>query len=322
VQFSVDLPIRENVTEYAKTAEQSGFGHAWIADGFNGDLFVTAARVARETTKIKLGLGNANPYSRHPATIALAAATLNEISKGRIILALGAGGPRQLTPIGIKTWEKPLLAVREAVAVVRLLLSGEQSSYDGKIFKLRNAQLPFRISHKVPIYVSAIGPRMLELAGEVGDGVFIAGPPLKHIRNALDRVQKGATKSGNSPLIGIQVVYSPHVDGQHAKAAAKPIVGRMIIPDERFRSVLKEIGISDAEISNVRASLKGGLKAVADAVTDEMVETFAIAGTPDSCVSQIREYVAAGVDHISLMPVGSFEDTVAITKEHVLPKVT
>jgi alkanesulfonate monooxygenase SsuD/methylene tetrahydromethanopterin reductase-like flavin-dependent oxidoreductase (luciferase family) len=112
------------------------------------------------------------------------------------------------------------------------------------------------------------------------------------------------------------------MDGKHAKAAAKPIVGRMIIPDERFRSVLKEIGISDAEISNVRASLKGGLKAVADAVTDEMVETFAIAGTPDSCVSQIREYVAAGVDHISLMPVGSFEDTVAITKEHVLPKVT
>jgi 5,10-methylenetetrahydromethanopterin reductase len=321
VEFSIDLPIGENVIEYAKTAEKSNFGYAWIADSFDGDLFVTAARIARETNRIKLGLGNANPYSRHPATIALAAATLGEISNGRIVLALGAGGPRQLTPIGIETWEKPLLAVREAVAVVRLLLSGGQSSYEGKIFRLRNAQLPFRISHKVPIYVSAIGPRMLELAGEVGDGVFIAGPPLKHIRNALDRIRKGANKSGNSPLIGIQVVYSPHMDGEHAKAAAKPVVGRMIIPDGRFRSILKEIGISDVEISNVRASLHGGPKAVADAVTDEMVQAFAIAGTPDSCVSQIKEYVAAGVDHISLMPVGSFEDAVAITKEHVLPKV-
>jgi len=321
VKFSIDLPIGENIIECAKTAERSNFSHAWIGDSLDGDLFVTAACVARETTTIKLGLGNTNPYSRHPAIIALAAATLSEISNGRIVLALGAGGPRQLTPIGIETWDRPLLAVREAVAIVRLLLTGEESDYAGKIFRLRNARLPFRISHKLPIYVSAIGPRMLELAGEVGDGVFIAGPPLKHIRNALDRVREGAKKSGNSPLVGIQVVYSPHIDGEHAKAAAKPVVGRMIIPDRRFRSILKEIGISDADLSNVRASLQGGMKVVANAVTREMVEAFAIAGTPDSCANQIKEYAAAGVDHISLMPVGSFEDAVAITKEHVLPKV-
>ena len=321
VEFSIDLPIGEKIIEYAKTAERCNFGYAWIGDSFDGDLFVTAARVVRETKGIKLGLGNTNPYSRHPAIIALAAATLSEISNGRIVLALGAGGPRQLEPIGIETWERPLLAVREAVVIVRLLLSGEENSYRGKIFELRNARLPFRISHKIPIYVSAIGPRMLELAGEVGDGVFIAGPPLKHIRNAIERIQKGARKSGNSPLIAIQVVYSPHMDPVHAKTAAKPVIGRMIIPDGRFRSILKEIGISDADVSNVMASLKRDPKAVANAVTDEMVEAFAIAGTPDSCVNQINEYVAAGVDHISLMPVRSLEDVAAITKDHILPKV-
>ena len=177
-------------------------------------FFVTAARVARETGQIKLGLGNTNPYSRHPAVIALAAATLSENSNGRIVLALGAGGPGQLKPIGIETWRRPLLAVREAVAIVRLLLSGGEKTYEGKIFRMRNAQLPFEISHRIPIYVSAIGPRMLELAGEVGDGVFIAGPPLKHVRNAIDLIRKGASKSGNSPLVAIQVVYSPHLDGK------------------------------------------------------------------------------------------------------------
>lgn len=106
-----------------------------------------------------------------------------------------------------------------------------------------------------------------------------------------------------------------------AKTTAKPVVGRMIISDMRFRYILKEIGVSDAEISKVTASLKGDPQAIASAVTDEMVEAFAIAGTPDSCADKINEYVAAGIDHISLIPLGSFEDVAAITKRHILPKL-
>ena len=197
VPFSV-----KELTDHAKLAEENEFESIWfMEDYYLRDAFSTLASFALATKKIKIGTGVINPYTRHPALIATSMATLDELSSGRAILGMGAGVPALLKQM--VDYKKPLATVRESVSFIRELLAKRRVTFHGEMVHAEDIIFgycpyfdPFGkfepIRNRIPTYVAGMGPRMLQLAGEIGDGVLIsAGFSTELVKSAIENVKIG-----------------------------------------------------------------------------------------------------------------------------------
>src|SRR5262249_10200610 len=154
--------------DYGARAEERGFRAAWFPEITFGDAFGPATGVALRTSRLDVGTGVVGIWSRSPVTLALQAATLNELSGGRLILGPGRQAGGYVEGWHDRTYERPVRAMREYVTIVRRILSGEPVTFEGEIFSVRNFQLTMQPPDRpVRIYLAAIGPQMLRLAGEV-----------------------------------------------------------------------------------------------------------------------------------------------------------
>ncbi len=288
---------------YVKLAEESGFEYTWITDHYNNrNVYSMLSILALKTSSIKLGPGVTNPYHISPALTASAIATINELSNGRAVLGIGAGDKVTFDRIGIG-WTKPLKRMREAVEIIRALHGGKSVSYDGEIFKFNGARLDFK-SGNIPIYIGAQGPKMLQLAAELGDGVLINASHPRDFESAKENIDVGLNKAGKSRDGFDTVAYasmSVDKDAEKAKGSAKIVVAFIVAgsPDVIF----ERHGISMDDVSKVREALnnaftKGDWPGVSKAVTDEMIECFSISGSPDMVIERIRELSKSGVTQV------------------------
>ncbi len=303
VKFGIELvPDRpvSKVVELAVAAEEKGLDYVWVTDHYNNrNVYITLTLMATSTKKIMLGTGVTNPYVIHPVWTASAIATLDEISGGRAILGIGAGDRATLEGVGIK-WEKPLTSVKEAVEIMRKLLAGEKIKLEGEAFMVAKARLNYKPSRVPPIYVGAQGPKMLEVAGMVGDGVLINASNPKDFEDAVKYIKAGAEKAGKDPS-KIDVVaytcFSVDEDSAAAKEAAKPIVAFIVAGSPS--QVLSKYGITDEAANKVREAIgKGDIKGAIGLVDDTMLNAFSIAGTPSEVTSKINELLKAGVTQV------------------------
>ncbi len=288
---------------YVKLAEDSGFEYTWITDHYNNrNVYAMLAVLALKTNRIKLGPGVTNPYHISPAVTASAIATINELSGGRAVLGIGAGDKVTFDRIGI-TWEKPLKRMREAVEIIRALHGGKSVKYDGEIFKMNGAKLDFKAG-SIPIYIGAQGPKMLQLAAELGDGVLINASHPRDFEAAKENIEKGLSKAGKSKDEFDVVAYasmSVDKDRDKARNASRIVVAFIVAgsPDVIF----ERHGISMDDVNKVREALnnaftKGDWAGVGKAVTDEMIDCFSISGTPDDVIERIKELSKAGVTQV------------------------
>jgi len=303
VKFGIELvPDRpvDKVVELAVAAEQNGLDYVWVTDHYNNrNVYITLAAMAAATKRVTLGIGVTNPYVVHPVWTASAIATLDEVSGGRAVLGIGAGDRATLEGIGIK-WEKPLTSVKEAVEVMRKLLAGEKVKFEGEAFKVAKARLNYKPSRVPPIYVGAQGPKMLEVAGMVGDGVLINASNPKDFQDAVKYIKAGAEKAGKD-FSKIDVVaytcFSVDEDSSAAKEAAKPIVAFIVAGSPS--QVLAKYGITDEDANKVREAIgKGDIKGAIGLVNDTMLDAFSIAGTPSEVSAKIEELLKAGVTQV------------------------
>ena len=170
--YSRAYPV-SRVAELGALCERLGFDSYWIADQrWMRDVWVSLSATALRTSRIQLGTRVTDPYVRHPALTAVAVASLDELSGGRAILGLGAGGSG-FREMGIER-TKPVTALREAIELIRRLLAGEEVDYAGELVRFRRGALEFATRRDIPVVVVARGPRILELGGRVADGVMIA----------------------------------------------------------------------------------------------------------------------------------------------------
>jgi len=278
-------------------AEGLGFDYVWVTDHYtNRNTYIALAVAALNTKSIKLGPGVTNPFHVHPAWTASAIATLNEVSNGRAVLGLGPGDRSTLGQIGI-SMDKPLTAVREAVEIIRRLWAGETVNFAGSVFRLSNAKLSFKPSTSIPIYIGAQGPKMLELAGAIGDGVLINASHPKDFEVAVKFIKEGAMKAGKGmDRIDVTAYAALSVDESAAKAkdAARVVVAFIVAgaPNE----VLERHGIKKEEVEAIRAALaKGDIPGAGKAVSDDSLEAFSISGTPEDCIAKIEQLVKVGV---------------------------
>lgn len=300
-----EQPVPELV-ERARRAEALGYDAVWVADEkFYRDPWVVLSAVALATSRVRLGTGVTEPYARHPALLAMAAATLAELAPGRVVLGLGAGGPG-FPPMGVER-RHPTRAVPEAVAIVRSLLRGERVDVAGEVMSFRGGSLNFE-PQSVPIYVAARGRRMLAAAGSVADGVimapFASAPAVAHAAAIVRHAARAAGRP--APRIAARIDFCIGSSAREARDAVRYFVALPVwvsYPDLGYAEAMGiELG---AELRDLVARRDyRDIGAAGRLLPEEMIDHFAIAGTEADIADRIAEILPL-VDDLIVHPVAS-----------------
>ena len=311
--------------EMVRLAEAGGVDDFWVCDSslHARDVYAYLGIVAAESTRLRLGPNCTHPYTRHPGVTANAIATLHELSGGRAALAVGAGD-RPVTELGQRT--AGVGAVREMVGAMRRLTAGETVDAEGA-FALRHARLAVPLASPLPVYVTASGPRMLELGGEIGDGVlFVSGVYPPCVEYALAHARAGAERSGRSfdaLDVGCTVLGSLRGDVALARRECTPMAAWF---PQTARVYAALAGVPEATIAAIRAAYAGGhfdaARMAFAHVTDEMVDRFTVAGPAELWIRRIHELLALGVRHVNVFlmsadKLGMLHDLVTKVLPHV-----
>jgi 5,10-methylenetetrahydromethanopterin reductase len=301
-----DLPP-SRLAAVVRLCEVLGYDVLWYAnEKFYRDPYVGLAVAALSSHRLKLGTFIADPYSAHPALTAVAIASLDELSDGRAVLLLGAGGTG-LDRLGIER-RRPARAISEAITVIRRLLAGETVSFEGEIVRLNGVRLAFAARPNIPIYVASRGDRVLAVSGEKADGVMVATYATRRgLQHALSRVEDGARRAGRR-LSDLALVS--RVDGwidedrQRARAALRPMVARMLAASYPDRSFVRAAGVEiPAELESVAAHRdRGRASAAADLVPDSLVDAFTWAGTANEVAQKVAALADLGITGVTFMP--------------------
>jgi 5,10-methylenetetrahydromethanopterin reductase len=305
----------QEVLRYAKVAEENGYDSIWLAEdlGFR-DATVPLASLSVSTHRIKLATGILAVYYRSPALTAMTAATLDELSGGRLVLGLGSGAPRFLAAQGIDS-SKPLDALREYIEIIRQILKGDSVTYEGRFHNLTDVKLSFKPPRlRIPIYVAARRKKMLQLAGEIADGVFVDDGfcSESYIRWARENVRQGLEKAGRNPRdvdFSCAVFLSVSPDHDQAKENVKPSV-LTVLSGGYLDPFLEMWGLTVADITPARdAWLRGSISEACKKAPDALIDGSAIYGTPDECRKKMAEFRAAGVEMPVIRPIGPNTET-------------
>jgi 5,10-methylenetetrahydromethanopterin reductase len=305
--------IREGM-EFARHAEQQGFEAVWQAESrLVREATVPMAAFAAVTERIKVGSGVVNNWTRNVGLLAATFVTLDDLAPGRIILGIGAWWDPLASKVGIER-RSPLKAMREAIEVTRRLLAMERVTFHGEFVNVTDIQIDVvhgnREPRDVPIYVGATGMKMMELAGEIADGVvlnYLVGPTYNN--RAMGALATGAARSGR----GVEDIDRPQLvvcsldeDRDLALDRARELVTQYLGQQPH---IMKASGVDQSlldEIGKVLTWPAGPeeIKRAMKLVPDEVVQLITASGTPDECRAKVREYMDAGCTCPILYPLG------------------
>ncbi len=299
---------------HAKLAEAAGFEAVWQADSrLVRDCTIPMAAIAATTSRIKVGAGVVDCWSRNPARLAATFSTLDDLAPGRVLMGIGAWWDPLAAKVGIDR-RNPLMVMREVVTAVRSLLAGETVTFSGEHVHLDGVELDYvhqqRRAKDVPIYIGATGMRMMELAGEIADGVvlnYLVSPDYN--RRAMEHLEVGAARAGRSvddldrPQL---IVCSMDTDRAVAIDAARLLVTQYLGQQPHIMRASKVPESLLDEIHRVLTwpATREQLDAAARLVPDDVVQLLCAAGTPDECVERVKEYIATGCTCPILYPLG------------------
>jgi 5,10-methylenetetrahydromethanopterin reductase len=290
--------------EMAKYAEASGFSEIWQADSsLARDAIVLMSFFLANTRKLRLGSGILPIWTRNPAVIASTWSTMYEFAPRRLMLGLGAWFEPIASSVGADR-RRPLQAMREYVEAIRQLFTMEPVTYQGEFVHLKEAQLDIvhqdRSPRHIPIYIGATGDKMLELAGEIADGVvlnYVVSPG--YIRAAVEKVRLGAERSGR----GLEQIDRPELivcslseNRQAAIDAARELIAYYFGYEPH---IMKASGVSQELLDEVAKVLtwprtKEKLHKAKSLIPDDIVQLLCAAGTAEECRAKVQEYMDAG----------------------------
>jgi 5,10-methylenetetrahydromethanopterin reductase len=300
--------------ELAKSAEANGFASLWFAENpFNRGVLPAAAACAAATRRIGIGVGVFNPYNRHPTLIAMEIGALDQLAQGRARLGIGSGIASAAERMGLRN-DRPLAAVRDAIAIVRAMLAGEDVNYAGTAFSAIKVKLEYKaLRPHLPVLMAARGEQALALCGKIADGLMISNMcPPDFTRHAVDLVRRAAHAAGRPPPAEV-VQYVPcavRPDRGEAYRLATEALGEML---PAFWSLAQKVPAAKAALLRAESlseedfigAIERQRRGVTDALDDRFVAAFAIAGTAQDCGAQARRYFEAGATELALSFVGA-----------------
>jgi len=304
--------------ELAQLAEDRGFEGVWKGESNSTDPLVLLSAMAARTSRIKLGTAIYHIYGRSPVTLGIQAATLNDLSDGRVILGLGVAN-KTIAGWHGGTFDRPIRRIREYAEVVRQTAMGERVDYEGEINNVSGFKLSWKPNHpNVPIYFAGLGEQMTRLAGRMADGIVInmANPPM--IREIVGRVREGAEAAGRDAST-IDYVFKVRVcvnsDREKAEAKLRQVLTFYNLADH-YRDLIAQMGFG-AESQHIRDEYaRGGFRAAQAAVSDTLVQNLpTIAATSgDEVRDRLQPYLDAGATRIIIPYVPTSDDAVAETR--------
>jgi F420-dependent oxidoreductase-like protein len=315
---------REDQLEIVQEAERLGYDSVWTAEAYGSDAATILGWIAGQTTKIKIGSAIFQMPGRSAAMTAMTAATLDQLSDGRMLLGIGSSGPLVSEGWHGVRFGRQLQRTREYIEVVRKALARERLAYDGETIQLPLPDGPGKalkltiapVQDRIPIYLAAIGPKNTALAGEIADGwiPFLLSP--EHLPQLRGSLEEGAARAGRS-LEGFDIAPSVNVmvsdDLQAARDATRPIValyvGGMGSRKQNFyNQLMQRYGFEDAAREVQDLYLEGRREEAAAALPDELLDTVSVIGPKDVVTERLRIYRDAGVGTLGVTPLAFSKD--------------
>ncbi len=312
--------------ELAQAADRAGFAAAWFAENaFARGILPAAAVCAAATQRLKIGAGVFNPFSRHPSMMAMEIGALDELSGGRAMLSIGAGIGSAVQKIGFSS-DKPVVALRDTLAILRPLLRGEAVSYEGAAFSAKGVKLDYTPRGDLPIYLAGRGDLTLKLAGEAADGQLVSNMcSLAFAARGAARVRASTEAAGRADAVGV-VQYMPcvvHRDAEEAERIGRRTIAEMVasfwslgqrVPTAK-EALLDGTGIPEDEFAEAARRLKAGDDPVT-VLDQRFTRAFSLSGTPEACLARAADYAAAGISELALTFDGpSATDEIALLGE-------
>ncbi len=306
--FLEGLPLEPTV-EFARAAESAGFQNVWIPEITFGDAFVPGTAVAGATEDIGIATGVVGIWSRSPVAMALSAATLHQYSGERLVLGLGLQARSYVNNWHGRVYEQPLQAMREYLSIIRPILAGELVTYEGEIFHVRGFQLMMPpVSSPAKIYLAAVGPRMVQLAGELADGVLGYFWSLEYVRDVVfPNLEIGAKKADRSlddfdVVCGFPSIITPDDAGLQQVKGQVVMFSTALGSSPSYATSISAAGFGSALERIQELVAAADLAGAVACVSDEMASSLTISGSPDHARARITAYQDAGITTVALNP--------------------
>ena len=319
----------DDVISIAQQADRLGYHSFWTGESWGRDVFTVLTMVACHTKNLRLGAGIVNVFSRTPAIIAQTVASLDILSKGRAILGLGSSGR-----IVVENWhgvpfDSPLARTREYIDIIRVALAGEPVNHQGKFYQMdRFRMISPPVQERVPIYIASLGPKNLALTGELADGWLPIWAHRDRIPEIKEDIGAAAAKAGRNIA---DVTVAPYIMCYAASDSQDLAHGDRLLRDHMayyiggmgsyYFDSFSRAGFA-GEAQAVREAWSSGNREQAGAaVSDRMLESVAVLGTPEQCRSQLTKFREAGVDlPIATFPHGTSLDAITRTIQALAPQ--
>jgi len=299
-RYAISLPVPPDMNsslDVARRAEELGYESAWLADTGGPDPYVLAGALSRTVSKLRIGIAVSPAYNRTPVVFASMSASLAQLMPGRFILGLGCSSETIVDRWNGVPFEKPLARVRETVTLVRAMLKGERTSFRGKTVRSDGFRLMALPPEPVPIYVGALKPPMLRLAGEVGDGVAVNLFPAKALPRMIDEIGSGASKAGKDAG-AMEIVCRFQTWVTDDPKGARGLIRRFMagyFTTSVYNAFAEWCGFEEEARSMREAWARKDREATEKAFTDEMIDAITLIGDERHCRDRVAEFVDQGL---------------------------
>ena len=300
----------DEILDCSKILSNYKFDSVWIPETWGMESMSMLATASQIIKNSKIGSSIINIYSRTPSLIAMGAATLDTLSNGRLILGLGTSSEPIVQEWHGLEFDQPIQRIREYVEIIRLIMSGNIVNYNGKIFHLKNFKLLFKPKRKIiPIYLAAINQKMVELTWEMADGVIFYLRPISELQNTIQKMQ-----SKRKIDVSCQFITCMSEDGESAIERTKKTLAFYISVGKIYREFLAKNGFEKETREIYEEYKKSGFHTNYKLVSNNMLDSLTICGTPEECKKKLDLFVRAGVS----LPILQFNPVGEVSKSFKL----
>lgn len=305
--------------DMARLAEQQGYESLWVGEANGLEAFTFLGGILSRTERLKVAPGIASIFTRTPALLAMSAASLDAIAPRRTMLGLGVSTRIIVEGWHGLEWNAPLQRMAEYVQMLRQALRGERLVHEGPYYRSHNFRLGVEAPGAVPIYLAAVNPQMLRLAGAIADGVLLTWIPPAAVSQVVQEIHTGARVAGRPPEDVDIALYLRTCVTDDATAALewlrRDITGYTVA--DVYSRVFRRFGFAP-EVDAMHEAWQRGERGVAmRQISDRMVRALGVIGDEKSCREQVRQFVEAGIDVPVVMPfapevdLGAYRRTIA-----------
>ena len=288
----------QDILEFAKQLDyKPQVNSLWIPESWGREAFVMLGAIGAMTRRLKLGTSIVSMFSRSPATLAMAASTLDNITLNRTIIGIGAS-----TPILAEDWHgikfiHPLDRMREYVTCFKIISSGETINFDGNFFKLKNIKIMHPSQRReIPVFLGAVNPGMIKLATEIANGIILYLSPLSELKKTVERIKSlTSRKSKSFEICSVFITAISNKYPDLARERAAKTLAFYVAVGKYYTEFLSSHGFKN-QVEQITTEYQNhGIENISKFVTDPMLDSLTIYGTTEDCIKSLKRFVSCGV---------------------------